>query len=53
MLLMWANPLLGKVGGVWALEISTVLRHFTGPKKSGFPGPHLKEMNKNTAEIID
>ncbi len=28
MLLMQANPLLGKVGGGWALEISTIL----GPK---------------------
>jgi hypothetical protein len=28
MLLMWANSLLGQVGGVWALEIST----FLGPK---------------------
>jgi hypothetical protein len=44
MLLMRANPLLGQVGGGWALEILTVLgskwhspkglRHFTGAQKS-------------------
>ncbi len=37
-LLMWANPFLGKVGGGggWALDILT----FRGPMTARFPGPH-------------
>jgi hypothetical protein len=44
MILMWANPLLGQVGGGWALGPKqtrlTVRCHFTGPKKSRIPGPN-------------
>jgi hypothetical protein len=52
MLLMRANPLLGQLGGGWALEIETLLgpvgpvgierlgECHLGPKKSRLPGPN-------------
>jgi hypothetical protein len=37
MLLMWANPLLGQMGGGWALEISTYLSFKWNLPKDSMP----------------